>query len=57
MRKFSTHSVSATLLFKNFPHYAVFGSGFIQHDGPDRLRFLFCNNFFLFMLDENDTKI
>ena len=57
MLKFSTHSVSATSLFKNFSHHAFVRPGFIQHDRPDRLRFLFSNNLFLFILDANDAKI
>ena len=57
MRKFSTHSVSATSLFKNFSHLAFVRPGFIQHDRPDQLRFLFSNNLFLCILDANDAKI
>ena len=50
MRKFSTHSVSATSLFKNFSHHEFVRPGFMRHDRPNRLRFLFINNLFLFIL-------
>ena len=50
MQKYSTRSVSAASLFKNFSHHEFVDPGFIQHDRPGRLRFLFINNFFLFIL-------
>ena len=57
MRKFSTHSVSATSLFKNFSHHAFVHPGFIQHDRPNRLCVLFSHNLSLFILDADDAKI
>ena len=59
MWKFSTDSVSAISLFKNFSHhvFARLRLSFIQHDRPDRLRFLFSNNLFLFSRDANDANI
>ena len=43
IRKFSTHSLSATSLFKHFSHHGFVRPGFMQHDRLDWLRFLFSN--------------
>ena len=57
MRKFYTHSVSASLLFNNFSHHVFVRPGFIQYDRTNLFRLLFSNNLLLLILDANDAKI